>query len=95
MANKTRKAEYKRLIEECRRLWNEFDPIGVFDDEDGPDNEYDSYLPHTIKLVQSGADISKLTAYLRSVVHVNIGLGRFPEHRIEAFAQRLHDWRRE
>ncbi len=83
------------LIEECRRLWNEFDPIGVLDDEYGTDNEYDSYLPQTIKLVQSDADVFKLTAYVRNVVHVSMGLTGFPEDGIKDFAERLHNWRRE
>ena len=94
MANELKKAEYKRLIKECRRLWDEFDPIGVLDEEEGPRNEYDSYLPQTIKLVQSNADVYKIAAYLRSVVHVNMGLTRFPENEINEFAERLQQWLR-
>ena len=94
MSKKLEKAKFKGLMNDCRQLWNEFDPIGVLDDEDGPRNEYDTYLPQTIRLVQSGADVSELPAYVRSVVHQDMGLTGFPEHEINEFAERLHQWRR-
>jgi hypothetical protein len=91
MTRKTQQAEYGRLIEACRQLWNEFDPIGVFEDGDGPRDEYDAYLPQTVKLALSGADVFKFAAYLRTVVYVNMGMLGFPERKIDEFAARLRE----
>ena len=89
---KIRKKQYERLLKECRQLWNEFDPIGVYsewDDEAWPRDEYDSYLRHTVELVASEADVYMISGYVRSVLHGSIGTTDFPEEEIVAFAERL------
>ena len=83
---------YKRLSEECRQLWNDFDPIGVYrdwDDEVWPRDEYDAYLPQSVRLVVSEADVYKISRYVRSVVHSSIGMTDFPEEDMVEFAERL------
>lgn len=52
-------------------------------------DEYDSYLAHTAELLLAGADPVKIAAYVREVVHVNMGLSNFPEEEILEFAQEL------
>lgn len=77
-----RNAEYKRLHKMCRKHWNEFDPIGVrvnlgSDSEPDwfPDDEYDSYVPHTVKLVMEKADVVKIRKHIEHCCTVNMGLG--------------------
>ena len=85
----------KRLIGECRRRWNCFDPIGVVGEGDHLDDEYDSYLAHTAKLLMEGADAVKIAGHVRQVVRVNIGLSDFPDAKILEFAQELEGIRLE
>ena len=77
-----RNAEYKRLHEICRNHWNAYDPIGVrvnlgTDSEPDwfPDDEYDSYVPHTVMLVMEGADAVKIRRHIEHCCTVNMGLG--------------------
>lgn len=76
-----RKAEYTRLYASCRDYWNEYDPIGVCANAPGnssPDwvaeDEYDSYVPHTVQLVLDGADAVKLHQYIEQCCSVSMGL---------------------
>jgi hypothetical protein len=66
----------------CRKHWNEFDPIGVRMNfgSDGepdwfPDDEYDSYVPQTAKLVMEGADAVKIRKHIEHCCIINMGLG--------------------
>ncbi len=74
-------------IDRCRKLWNEFDPIGVLAGGEGPRDEYDSYLTQTIKYALSDPD--QLTAYVRNAVRVQMGMISYPEREIERFANRV------
>ena len=73
----------------CRRLWNDFDPIGVV--PDGIEDEYEAYLPHTVQLVEDGADSYRFRQYLAGCVFTNMGLSANPQRqdRIAAFAETL------
>ncbi len=80
---------YKSLIAECRRHWNRFDPIGILDEGDELDDEYDSYLPQTAKLLIEGADAHKIAGYVSQIVRVTIGIRDFPEDRVVEFVKQL------
>ncbi len=76
---KALKRRYRRLAKICEALWNEFDPIGVVDDEihDGGIpilDEYSSYVPQTVRLVLDGADRSQFRFYIECVCEDQIGL---------------------
>lgn len=77
----TSKTEQTRLEELCRSLWNEYDPIGVrvnlgTDNSPDwfPDDEYESYVPHTVTLVLEGADAVKHRRHIEHCCTVNMGL---------------------
>jgi len=70
--NKALKQRYRRLAEVCNALWNEFDPIGVVDDEIHAGgtptlDEYSSYVPQTVRLVVDGADRSQFRTYIECI----------------------------
>jgi hypothetical protein len=75
--NLAKNREARLLLTRCRELWNEFDPIGVMADGDGPRDEYDSYLAQTVEHAMS--DTNGLKAYVRKVVLEYMGLTGFPE----------------
>lgn len=87
--NRAKAKEMQVLLNRCRELWNEFDPIGVLEDGDGPRDEYDSYLPQTVKYALSDTD--ELIAYVRKIVEADMGMASFPEGEIEKFADRVRD----
>lgn len=82
---------YRKLLDQCRVLWNEFDPIGVIDSETGNVDEYDGYLNHTAKLILDGANDFKFTAYIEICMYENMGLGRtaLGDQATKAFVQKL------
>lgn len=64
----------KELWKEVDRiLWEEWDPIGV-NDYGGPDDEYRSYVPSIVKLIQENADEIKIRKQLHQHANVNMGL---------------------
>ncbi len=65
-----------RTVETLLRQW---DPIGVPPGEAGPKDEYDSYAPHIVSLVQSGCTVSELTAHLSHLRMEVIGLPKNEE----------------
>lgn len=54
-------------------LWNDWDPIGVNDSEIY-DDEYKSYVPKIIELLNKNVDIYKLTKHLESLARDSMGL---------------------
>ncbi len=68
MRDKELAAQFRRREAALRDLWNAFDPIGVMDDPDWPRNEYDRYLPHTLRLLMDGAGTLAIADYVNSVV---------------------------
>jgi hypothetical protein len=61
---------YKRIDE---ILWNDWDPIGINDDEIARD-EYQTYVPHILLLTMQDADKIKIAGYLHKVETINMGL---------------------
>lgn len=70
-------------------LWADWDPIGVNDNALAR-NEYSSYVPSVIRLVESGADAYKLAAHLQQLERASMGLSAAPE-RSRRVAQRILD----
>jgi hypothetical protein len=51
-------------------------------------NTTPTYLP-SVKLLLDGADSAKIAAFVRQVVHLDMGLSNFPEERILRFVRAL------
>ncbi len=62
---------YKRI---ARILWKDWDPIGVYNDKDEWDNEYDSYVPSIFRLALENRDIYKISNHLTKLQSNNMGL---------------------
>jgi len=63
--------------QELRKLWNQYDPIGVFsfdDTHDWSDDEYDSYHNIIIKHLNKGSTHEWIVKDVKHAVTVNIGL---------------------
>ena len=89
------KEESRVRYGEGRALWNEFDPIGVFQiDEDWPKDEYDSYIGPTLRLVIDGRAVTEIESYVRSVVHEHMGLSETEQgnEAIREFARKFSEW---
>ena len=69
--SKNEKLLYKQI---ARILWKDWDPIGVYNEEDEWDDEYDSYVPHIFRLAIEGADAHKIAKHLTSIVRENMGM---------------------
>lgn len=60
---------------ELKRLWNQFDPIGVLGEgSDCPDDEYESYIAPTFALLEKGADFTELNNYIGFIVREYMGM---------------------
>jgi hypothetical protein len=53
-----------RAVEASLRQW---DPIGVRPREMAPADEYDSYAPHIVSLVEKACTVAELAAHLRDL----------------------------
>jgi len=60
-----------RTVETLLRQW---DPIGVFSVEGGPKDEYDSYAPHIVSMLQSGCSVAHLAVHLSHLRTEVIGM---------------------
>jgi hypothetical protein len=81
-------------LEEVRRVLRRWDPIGVIPDPEspeGPIDEYDSYAPGVLKMLQGGADVFKLSRHLSQLATGSMGLNdnQALHHH---FAQELLKW---
>jgi len=81
----------EHALAECRRLWNEFDPMGVYVGwwAAWPRDEYERYVRQTVKLLSAGADETALQEYVRTTVEVSMGLNGFPNDEIARFAHHV------
>lgn len=78
---------------ELKELWNKFDPIGVFlMDSDCPDDEYESYIIPTLKLLQSNATSDQLYDYIHFIVTKHMGMELIKNEYIINFVQTLQKW---
>jgi hypothetical protein len=61
-----------RRVEEILRRW---DPIGVQPGTVAPADEYDSYAPHIVSMVEGGCTVEELASHLGDVSSKTIGVG--------------------
>jgi hypothetical protein len=83
------KTQSRQRIAEIRQLWNEWDPIGVALG-DPADDEYNSYLAPTLRLLERDASAEEIVAYLKWVTLEHMALPQIDNP--EAFAERLRHW---
>lgn len=81
-------------LQEIRKLWNKWDPIGAFPDKNDCFDEYDSYLEATLLLLNEDASINEIEDYLLFVTQKFMG---FDNDRIKRckpleFALELQAW---
>jgi hypothetical protein len=69
-------------------LFREWDPIGVNDHPQWID-DYDRYAPNICQMLRAGADEYKLTAHLRQLASVCMGLSANKDDRHRQTAKRL------
>jgi hypothetical protein len=95
MSRRLSKEESRQRYAEGRNLWNEFDPIGVFQiDSEWPKDEYERYVGPTLRLCEEGKDLDAFREYLESVVYEHMGLNRTPlgQRAMEKFVEKFRDW---
>lgn len=81
----------RQRMAEVRELWNDWDPIGVVRGADDVDDEYNSYLAPTLRLLERNAPIDEIVAYLNWVTLEHMGLSQVPRS-AEQFAKQLQEW---
>jgi hypothetical protein len=91
-----------RIVESILRLW---DPIGVEPGKFGPADEYDSYAPHIVSMVNGGCKPQALASHLEQLAVVTMGIGsgsaldrarslQFAEHIINQLQRNLESTER-
>ena len=77
--------------EELRALLLRWDPIGVVNEPNWPQDEYDALLDPLAERLRAGATEQELTAFLESAVREHLGLE--PDREREAgLARELAGW---
>ena len=69
--SKKEKELYTRV---ARILWKDWDPIGVYNEDDEWDDEYDSYVPSIFSLLIEGRDSYKISNHLTTLASESMGL---------------------
>lgn len=71
-------------------LFRDWDPIGVSDDSECPDNEYENYVGGIYRLVTRGGDVNELAQHLGRIETEQIELEKPDrEERCRRVAQKL------
>lgn len=86
------KEESRKRWQELRGLWNEWDPIGIADEEN--QDEYDTYVGETMRLLELGASKEDIVKRLSYIVGEYMGMGQkaVEYHNPSVFAQKLQTW---
>ncbi|WP_040307549.1 hypothetical protein [Agarivorans albus] len=74
MSRKLTQAEKALWNRISKILWKNWDPIGVYNEDDEWDDEYDSYVPNIFRLAIEGADEYRIAASLTATINQSIGL---------------------
>lgn len=77
-----------RLVRVQEILFYEWDPIGVNTYPQCRD-EYDSYAPAILRMLEEGADEYRLTQHLKQLAHETIGQTALPDEHHRQIARRL------
>jgi hypothetical protein len=91
VSNKQLKAQFLRQEAAVRELWNAFDPIGVMEDAEWPRDEYDLYVPHTLKLLADRVGTLVIADYIENVTGNRMGMPVSREAAVK-FARKLEEW---
>ena len=86
--NKELLQKYEALSAAVKKILVQWDPIGVLEDGDWPDDEYDSYIPSICSILMNSSEVSTLESKVNVIVELNIGLGQ-QCGRNKEFASRL------
>ncbi|HEV2601341.1 MAG TPA: hypothetical protein VGT41_03520 [Candidatus Babeliales bacterium] len=83
-----------KSIQSLQQLWNAFDPIGVYEYSEWPDDEYLTYVYETADLFEKGVTFEQLYAYVCDVVRNRIGLSSVSvsDTEIVDFVRHLQAW---
>jgi len=92
---RTVKAKLTAALSEAvdRILWEHWDPIHL-NDNPAARNEYSSYVPSVVRLLQNGADAFKLTKHLHSLERASMGIETYPDHRSHVAQLLLDEYRK-
>jgi hypothetical protein len=96
MQRRLSKEESRQRYAQGRELWNQFDPIGVFQiDVDWSKDEYEGYVGPCIRAAEVG-DEGKLVEYTSWAVFENMGLSPTDELKkaVNSFASKFMEWYR-
>jgi hypothetical protein len=75
--SKKEKELYKRV---ARILWKDWDPIGVYNEDDEWDDEYDGYVPSIFSLLIEGRDVYQISKHLTTIGSESMGLSTTTEN---------------
>lgn len=91
------KEESRVRWRELRKIWNEFDPIGVLREANlETDGEYEMYIGPLLRLLENEASQEEIFEHVRALVTQNMGR-RWSEIMIadtERFVTRCREWYR-
>jgi hypothetical protein len=59
---------------ELRELWQDWDPAGAKDSSGATSGKYEPYLAPTVSLLERGASIEEIEAYLEYIAFKRMGL---------------------
>jgi hypothetical protein len=76
---------------EVRKLWQDWDPAGARDLPGASPGKYDPYLAPTVRLLERGASVEEITAYLEWIAFKRMGLNSLWIS-ARVFAQVLRIW---
>ena len=62
---------YKKIE---RILWKDWDPLGVYNEKDTYDDEYNSYVPSIFRLAIEDRDIYKISNHLTELQTISMGM---------------------
>ncbi len=74
MKNALNKKEKELYLRIDRILWKDWDPIGVYNEDDEWDDEYAGYVPSVFKLVIEDRDVHKISNHLTSIIKDSMGM---------------------
>ncbi len=57
--------ELNKVID--RILWREWDPLGVYNEADFMDDEYEAYVPGIVAMLEEGKDATHIADHLAAV----------------------------
>jgi hypothetical protein len=81
-------------LQEIRKLWNEWDPIGILPYENDIVDEYDFYLETTLSLLKRKATPIEIEHYLIFVIKELMGFDSayVEQCKPNEFARKLQEW---